>query len=163
MCHTVSPDYLVSCNYTIYSLQTQSNVERHWIRSFVVRKCCQYICVNLFIGVVAQSSRLLYFILFVLHRNVSMIRYSLSCLVGRFIYIYMYIRLKIKPSSVRILFLSCQIVFLPSTAFEVTPLIHCRTNLLALCLVPWTTRPHPLHKNGAASIVEVLPCLARKI
>jgi hypothetical protein len=143
-------------------LQTQSNVERHCIRSFVVRKCCQYIFVNLFIGVVAQSSRLLKFILFVLHRNVSTIRYSLSCLVGRFIYIFMHIRLKIKPSSARIIFLSCQIVFLPSTAFEVTPLMHCSTNLLALYPAPWTSRPHPLHKNGA-SIVEVLPCLARKI
>jgi hypothetical protein len=42
------------------------------------------------------------------------------------------------------------------TAFEVTPLMHCSTNLLALFPAPWTTRPHPLHKNGA-SIVEVLP------
>ena len=83
-------------------------------------------------------------------------------LVDFYIYIYMYIRLKIKPSSVRIIFLSCQIVFLPSTAFKVTPLIRCSTNLLALCPAPWTTRQHPLHKNGA-SIVEVLPCLARKI
>jgi hypothetical protein len=45
----------------------------------------------------------------------------------------MYIRLKIKPSSVRIIFLSCQIVFLSSRVFEVTPLLHCSTNLLALC------------------------------
>ena len=74
----------------------------------------------------------------------------------------MHIRLKIKPSSVRIIVLSCQIVFLPLTALEVTPLIHCSTNLLAICPAPWTTRPHPLHKDGA-SIVEVLPCLARKI
>ena len=50
---------LVSCNYTILSLQTQSNFDRHWGRSFVDRKFCQYIFCNIFIGIVAQSSRLL--------------------------------------------------------------------------------------------------------
>jgi len=38
-----------------------------------------------------------------------------------------YIRLKIKPNNVRIRFLSCQIFVLPSTGFELTPLIHCST------------------------------------
>jgi hypothetical protein len=38
------------------------------------------------------------------------------------IYIYN-IRLKIKPNSVRIRFLSCKIFVLPSTGFELTPLI----------------------------------------
>ena len=33
--------------------------------------------------------------------------------------IYIYIRLKIKPNSVRIRFLSCQIFVLPSTGFEI--------------------------------------------
>ena len=56
-------------------------------------------------------------------------------------------RLKIKPNSVRIIFLSCQICVLPSTGFELTPLIHCSTNRLALCPAPQTTRPHPLHKK----------------
>jgi hypothetical protein len=51
---------------------------------------------------------------------------------------------------------------LPLTGFELTPLIHCSTNRFALCPAPYTTRPHPLHKNGA-SIVEVLPCPIRKI
>jgi hypothetical protein len=41
-------------------------------------------------------------------------------------------RLKIKPNSVRIRFLSCQICVLPSTGFELTPLLHCSTNCLAL-------------------------------
>ena len=59
MRHTLSPDYLVSCNYTIWSLQTHSNFERHWRRSYADRKCCQYIFCNIFIGIVAQSSRLL--------------------------------------------------------------------------------------------------------
>ena len=48
------------------------------------------------------------------------------------IYIYVLGRLKIKPDSVRIRFLSCQIFFLPSTGFEPTPLIHCSTIRLAL-------------------------------
>ena len=62
------------------------------------------------------------------------------------VYIYIiYIRLKIKPNSVRIRFLSCQIFVLPSTGFELTPLIHCSTTRLALCQAPQTTRPHPLH------------------
>ena len=50
--------------------------------------------------------------------------------------IYIYIRLKIKPNSVRIRSLSWQIFVLPSTGFELTPLIHCSTNHLALCLAP---------------------------
>ena len=45
--------------------------------------------------------------------------------------IYIYIRLKIKPSSVS--FLSCQIFVLPSTGFELTALIHYITNRLAIC------------------------------
>ena len=48
----------------------------------------------------------------------------------------MHIRLKIKPNSVRIRSLSCQLFFLPSTEFELTPLIHCSTNRLALYPVP---------------------------
>ena len=44
-----------------------------------------------------------------------------------------YIRLKIKPNSVRITSLSCKIFVLPSTGFERAPLIHCSTNRLALC------------------------------
>jgi hypothetical protein len=51
------------------------------------------------------------------------------------IYIYIYI-LKIKPNSVRIRSLSSQNFVLPSTGFELTPLIHCSTNRLALCLAP---------------------------
>jgi hypothetical protein len=39
--------------------------------------------------------------------------------------IYIYIGLKFKPNSVRIRFLICQIFVLPSTGFELTPLIHC--------------------------------------
>ena len=58
--------------------------------------------------------------------------------------LYIYIRLKIKPNSVRIIFLSCQICVLPSTGFELTPLIHCSTIRLALRPAPKTTRPHPL-------------------
>jgi hypothetical protein len=51
--------------------------------------------------------------------------------------VYTYItRLKIEPNSVRIRFLSCQIFVLPSTGFELTPLIHCSTNHLALCPGP---------------------------
>jgi hypothetical protein len=50
--------------------------------------------------------------------------------------VYIYTRLKIKPNSVRIRSLSCQIFVLPSTGFELTPLIHCSTNRLALCPAP---------------------------
>ena len=64
--------------------------------------------------------------------------------------------------NVRIRFLSCQCFFLPSTGLELTPLIHCSTNRLALCPAPQTTPPHPLHKN-VASIIEELPCLVRTI
>ena len=59
-------------------------------------------------------------------------------------YIYLYLRLKIKPNSARIRFLSCQIVVLPSTGFELTPLIHCSIIRLALRPALYTTRPHPL-------------------
>jgi hypothetical protein len=61
------------------------------------------------------------------------------------IYIYIFIRLKIKPNSVRIRYLSCQIFVLTLTGFELTPLIHCCTNRLALCSASYTTRPHPLY------------------
>ena len=44
--------------------------------------------------------------------------------------------MKIKPKSVRIRYLSCQIFVLPSTGFELTPLIHCSTILLALRPAP---------------------------
>ena len=47
-----------------------------------------------------------------------------------------YLRLKIKPNSVRIRFLRYQICVLPSTGFELTPLIHCIPNRLALCPAP---------------------------
>ena len=47
-----------------------------------------------------------------------------------------YIRLKIKPNSVRIRFYSCQIFVLPSTGFEPTPLLHCSTIRLALRPAP---------------------------
>ena len=50
--------------------------------------------------------------------------------------IYIYICLKIKPNSVRIRSLSRQIFVLPSMGFELTPLIHCSTNRLALCPAP---------------------------
>ena len=40
--------------------------------------------------------------------------------------------------------MSCQIFVLPSTGFELTPLIHCCTIRLALRPAPLTTRPHPL-------------------
>ena len=61
----MSPDYLVSCNYTVLSLQTQSNFDRHCGRSFVDRKYCQYIVCNIFICIVAQSSRLLYIYIYI--------------------------------------------------------------------------------------------------
>ena len=40
--------------------------------------------------------------------------------------------LKIKPNSVRIRSLGCQIFVLPSTGFELAPLIHCRHQFLSL-------------------------------
>jgi hypothetical protein len=45
----------------------------------------------------------------------------------RNIYIYIYIRRKNKPNSVRIRFLYCHIFVLPSTGFDLIPLIHCST------------------------------------
>ena len=56
-----------------------------------------------------------------------------------------YIRLKIKPNSVRIISLSWQFSVLPLTGFELTPLIHCSPNRLALCPAPSTTWSHPLY------------------
>ena len=55
--------------------------------------------------------------------------------------IYIYTRLKIKPNSARIRFLSYQIFVLPATGFEFTPLIHCSTNRLVLSPAPYTTGP----------------------
>ena len=50
---------------------------------------------------------------------------------NKFIYVYkvnqVYIRLKIKPNSVKIRFESCQCFVFPSMGFEHTPLIHCST------------------------------------
>ena len=61
--------------------------------------------------------------------------------ISLYIYIYIYIlRLKIKPNSVIIRSLSWQCFVLPSTGFELTPLIHGTTNRLALCPAPLTTR-----------------------
>ena len=51
-------------------------------------------------------------------------------------WIYIYIYMKIKENSVGIRFLSCQVFVLPSTEFELTPLIHCSTNRLALSPAP---------------------------
>ena len=59
-----------------------------------------------------------------------------SCLPWLIALCHIYIRLKIKPNSARIRFLSCQIFVLPSTGFELTPLMHCSTNRLALCPAP---------------------------
>jgi hypothetical protein len=53
--------------------------------------------------------------------------------------IYICIRLKIKPNSVRIRFMRSQIFVLPSTGFELTPLIHCITFAW-----PYVQRPRPL-------------------
>ena len=64
--------------------------------------------------------------------------------VGAINMLYIYIRLKIKPNNVRIRFQCCQNFVLPSTGFELTPLIHCSTIRLALRPAPQTTRPHPL-------------------
>ena len=63
------------------------------------------------------------------------------------IYIYIYIGLKIKPNSVRIRFLSCQIFILPLMGFELIPLIHCSTNRLALC-------PAPLDHSTTSAILK---------
>jgi hypothetical protein len=52
----------------------------------------------------------------------------------------------IKPNSARIRSLSWQICVLPSTGFELTPLIHCSINRLALNPAPYATRAH-LIKN----------------
>jgi hypothetical protein len=76
-----------------------------------------------------------------------------------FVCIYIYIRLKIKPNSVRIRFFSCQIFVLPSTGFELTPLIHCSTNRFTLRPVPWTTRPHPLYISLASQVTPALNTL----
>ena len=58
-------------------------------------------------------------------------------------YIYIHVRLKIKPNSVRIRFLSCQMFVLPPTGFELTLLIHCSSNRLALCPAPTSTTSAP--------------------
>ena len=74
----------------------------------------------------------------------SLHSYPINLIICDYSLIYIYIRLKIKPNSVRIRFYSCQIFVLPSTGFEPTPLIHCSTIRLALRPAPYTTRPHPL-------------------
>ena len=76
------------------------------------------------------------------------------------LHIYIYIRLKIKPNSVRIKFQSCQIFVLPSTGFEPTPLLHCSTIRLALRPAPQTTRLHPYiytHTSTGVARGQVLP------
>jgi hypothetical protein len=83
----------------------------------------------------------------------SVSRYSLRDKVTlRFIYT----RLKIKPNSVRNKFLSCQIFVLPSTGFELTPLIHCRLDLqLPVQSVHITTKvaiSNPVH--GAVYTIQ---------
>ena len=72
-----------------------------------------------------------------------------------YIFMYMYIRLKIKPNSVRIRFQSCQMFILPSTGFELIPLIHCSTIRLALRPVPQTTRQHPLPIYIAIQLIQL--------
>jgi hypothetical protein len=58
------------------------------------------------------------------HYNHIKIQTLCSLPATLYIYIYIHVRLKIKPNSVRIRSLSCQIFVLPSTGFELTPLIH---------------------------------------
>ena len=92
--------------------------------------------------------------------NAERIRQFVSFVKAFFKWIYIYICLKIKPNSVRIRFLSCQNVFLPSTGFELTPLIHCSTIRLALCPAPSTTstRPHFYIAKPAHVVTFFLSC-----
>ena len=73
---------------------------------------------------------------------------QIYCMVVTCLDVYIYIRLKIKPNSVRIRFLSCQICVLPSTGFELTPLIHCSTICLDL-------RPAPLEHSATSAILYI--------
>jgi hypothetical protein len=64
--------------------------------------------------------------------NILVLTFSLLLQIFRYnVYKCVYIRLKIKPNSVRIRFQSCHFFVLPSTGFEPTPLIHCTTIRLA--------------------------------
>ena len=83
LCH-LTIKWVLIIRYNLYKLSLI--LKKHWRRSFVDRKCCHYILCSICIGIVVQSSRLLYFILFELHRHVSTLRYPLSSLVGRFPY-----------------------------------------------------------------------------
>ena len=72
-----------------------------------------------------------------------------------------------KPNSVKIRFLSCQIFVLPSTGFELTPLIHC--SLMSSALDHSTTSAHiyiyislihiSFNKNFRNKLVIILPNL----
>ena len=56
---------------------------------------------------------------------------------------FCYISLKIKPNSVRIRSLNCHLFVLPSTRFELTPLIHSGTNRFVLIIhVYWFISLH---------------------
>ena len=74
------------------------------------------------------------------------------------IYIYLYIRLKINPNSVRIRsFLAVKFLFFPRRDLNTIDTLQEQSlNLMSSAL------DHIRYKN-IASIVEVLPCLVRKI
>jgi hypothetical protein len=93
---------------------------------------------NIFFHVVVLHFRRLFIIFACLHRIANTFSDPTSCRFIRWLLFqtFIYIRLKITPNSVRIRFLSCQIFVLPSTGFDLTPLIHCSTNRLALCPAP---------------------------
>jgi hypothetical protein len=100
---------------------------------------------NIFIGIVAQSSRLLFILSLTLMDNEEghlliencvniFFVTSLSVSLHNLLDFYIYIRLKIKPNSVRIRFLSCQICVLHSTGFELTPMLIYLSIIISLLL-----------------------------
>ena len=77
-----STNDLLQC---LSKLQTQSNFDWHRRRSFVDRKFCQYIFCNIFICIVAQSSRYLYSIYIYIYTQKSLRLFSERCGLAAFL------------------------------------------------------------------------------
>ena len=120
----------------LWDVGSETGVNRQFDYNYSLLYIYSYFCyilASFFMLLCCILDVYLSFCLFVQNRqHLFPIPHPVGSQVGYFfrrLYIYIiYIRLKIKPNSVRIRFLSCQFFVLPSTGFDLTPLIHCSTN-----------------------------------